>query len=67
MSQLQCIFMQPIVFSVPCLMILKVSKREERELDAGLSKGERRTSDIVEQWGEAAVSCVLAEGPEGIS
>lgn len=72
MSQLQCIFMQPIVFSVTCPMILKVSKHEDRELHAGLSQAERRTvtpppSSQCGAVGEAVVSCVLAEGPEGMS
>lgn len=61
--------MQPIVFSVTCPMILKISKYEDRELDAGLSQGERRTvtPSHCGAVGEAVVSCVLAEGPEEMS
>lgn len=71
MSQLRCIFMQPIVFSVTCLMILKVSKREERELDAGLSKGERRNSDSESLWSSGgklqSTVCLLKDLRESLS
>lgn len=61
--------MQPIVCSVMCPMILKVSRCKDRELDAGLSPGERRavTPSQCGAVGEAVVICVLAEGPEELS
>lgn len=61
--------MQPIVFSVTCPIILKMSKYEDRELDAALSQGERRTLTPSQcgAVGKAVVSCVLAEGPEEMS